>query len=79
VVAIVGMRSIAQLRRIDSDESPTMLAHDSPSLRLAQTVSRQILIPPTETGSHVDRDRFAFVADTGCAFRLIQSRDGPDR
>ena len=33
-----------------------------PGLWLAQTVSRQILIPPTETGSHVDRDRFAFVA-----------------
>jgi hypothetical protein len=33
-------------------------------LRLGQTVSRQILIPPTETGSHVDRDRFAFVTVT---------------
>ena len=33
-----------------------------PGLWLAQTASRQILHPPIETGSHVDRDRFAFVA-----------------
>jgi hypothetical protein len=33
-----------------------------PGLWLAQTVSRQILFPRTETGSHIDRDRFAFVA-----------------
>ena len=34
----------------------------SPGLWLAQTLSRQSLSPPTETGSHVDRDRFVFVA-----------------
>jgi hypothetical protein len=32
-----------------------------PGLWLGQTVSRHILIPPTETGSDADRDRFAFV------------------
>ena len=55
-----------------------------PGLWLAQTVSRQILSPPTETRSHVDRDRFAFVAG-GCRsanvaevsrHRMMQGTDG---
>jgi hypothetical protein len=48
-----------------------------PGLWLAQTFSRQILVAPTETSSHVDRDRFAFVCVACLGFP--GGRPGHDR